>query len=553
MNQSSNRLLRIVAFGGREKSSPIERLLQDGASGVAVSRASFESAALAAEASRADAALICVDPGADLDTSAVRYARLCGLFGIRHLAIALDATSAAAWTPDAFQSALRDCESFCCVLGFDSVLVVPVCIARGSNVLAPDPSMSWYRGPTLREHFEGLKIEDPNAWAFRMPIDEVIDSRAGRPRYRGRIAAGLARKGALVRLLPSGLLTRVTRIETVAGDSDAAGTGAIATLTLADEVDAARGHLLTDAASPLEVAHQFEARLLWLSEEDLLPGRIYKAQIHSCEVDASVTKIKYLSDPASGAHLAAKTQSAGDLATVNLNFDREVPFEPFAENRALGAVTFLEHAGGQVLGAAIIEFALRRATNVHWQATEVTPQRREAIKGQHARCFWFTGLPSSGKSTVANLLEKRLHTEGLHTFLLDGDNVRHGLNRDLGFTEADRVENVRRITEVARLMVDAGLVVLVSIISPFRAERAAARKFFKPGDFVEVFVDTPLAVCERRDPKGLYAKARTGSLKNFTGIDSPYEPPDQPEARIETIHVSAERAAEQLARLALRK
>jgi bifunctional enzyme CysN/CysC len=325
------------------------------------------------------------------------------------------------------------------------------------------------------------------------------------------------------------------------------------TLTLADEIDVSRGDVLTAAAAPVEAADQFEARLLWFSAHELVPGRLYSAKLHTRQVAATVTEIKYRIDVNTGAHLAAKTVSRNEIAVVNLSFDRPVPFEPYNANRNLGSLILVDRLTKETAGAAMIDFALRRAANIHWQAIDVNHASRQALLRQHARCYWFTGLSASGKSTIANLLDKRLHAAGVHSYVLDGDNVRHGLNRDLGFTEADRVENIRRVAEVARLMVDAGLIVLVSFISPYKSDRTFARGLFGPGDFVEVFVDTPLGICEERDPKGLYAKARSGVLKNFTGVDSPYEPPEAPEVHVRTTAASAVEIAEELARHAMKK
>ncbi|MDH3444430.1 MAG: adenylyl-sulfate kinase, partial [Deltaproteobacteria bacterium] len=333
------------------------------------------------------------------------------------------------------------------------------------------------------------------------------------------------------------------------GRTSEATAGRSVTLVLEDEVDASRGDVIATALHPIESADQFEADLLWMSEHPLLPGRPYAALIHSKSASLSITDIRYRLDINTGAHLAAKTLGLNEIAKVNVSFDRSVPFKPYAENKRLGAFIVIDKLTNETVGAGMIHFALRRAANVHWQALEVTKAARAGIKRQHASCVWFTGLSGSGKSTVANLLEKRLHADGKHTYILDGDNVRHGLNRDLGFTEADRVENIRRVAEVAKLLVDAGLIVIVAFISPFRAERQFARSLFEPGEFVEVFVDTPLVECERRDVKGLYAKARRGELKNFTGIDSEYEPPQSPEIHLRTVGTRPEASVDQIVQL----
>ena len=350
--------------------------------------------------------------------------------------------------------------------------------------------------------------------------------------FCGRIADGEVRPGDQVRVLPSGVLARVKEIVVGDGQAERAAVGESVTLTLAEEVDVSRGDVIVAAEAAPEVADQFECRLLWMSEHPLLPGRPYLLKLHNKEVTATVSEIKYCEDITSGTHLAAKTLALNEIALVNLSLSQHVTFEPYALSRTLGGFILIDKLTFETVGAGMIEFALRRAANIHWQALEINRQARAAAKHQAARCVWFTGLSGAGKSTIANLLEKRLHAAGKHTYILDGDNVRHGLNRDLGFTEADRVENIRRAAEVARLMVDAGLIVLVSFISPYRSERRLARELFAEGEFVEVFVDAPLEICERRDSKGLYAKARRGELMNFTGIDSVYEPPESPEIHL---------------------
>jgi bifunctional enzyme CysN/CysC len=358
--------------------------------------------------------------------------------------------------------------------------------------------------------------------------------------FSGRIGSGEVKPGDSVRITPSGVVSRVKGIVVWKDPVAEASAGESVTLVLEDEVDASRGDVIATASHPVESADQFDADLLWMSEHPLLPGRPYAALIHSKSASVSVTHIKHRIDINTGAHLAAKTLGLNEIAAVNVSFDRPVPFAPYNENKRLGAFIVIDKLTNETVGAGIIHFALRRAVNIHWQALEVNKGLRAQIKSQQARCLWFTGLSGSGKSTIANLLEKRLHAEGKHTYILDGDNVRHGLNRDLGFTEADRVENIRRVAEVAKLLVDAGLVVIVAFISPYRAERQLARGLFDSDEFIEVFVDTPLEECERRDVKGLYAKARRGELTNFTGIDSDYESPQSPEVHLKTLGAKPE-------------
>ncbi len=364
--------------------------------------------------------------------------------------------------------------------------------------------------------------------------------------FCGRIAEGSVHVGDAVRVLPSGVRTHVKTVLSGFEEVEKADARTSITITLQDEVDASRGDVLVAADSPAEVADQFEARLLWMGEHAMSPGRQYLMK-HACkEVTATITNIKYREDVNTGGRMAAKTLELNEVATVDLSTSAPLVFEPYATNKVLGSFILIDKLTFETVGAGMIDFALRRASNIHWQALELDRSARAAIKHQHPRCVWFTGLSGSGKSTIANLLEKRLHAEGRHTYLLDGDNIRHGLNRDLGFTEADRVENIRRVAEVARLMVDAGLVVLVSFISPFRSERRMARELFGQGEFIEVYVDTPIEECERRDVKGLYAKARKGELRNFTGIDSAYEAPEAPEVHLNTTMVSAEAGVERI-------
>ncbi len=382
--------------------------------------------------------------------------------------------------------------------------------------------------------------------AFRMPVQWVNRPNLDFRGFSGRLSEGQVCPGDAVRVLPSGVRTTVKSVIVGFEECGRAQAGDAVTLTLADEVDASRGDVLAAADQPPEVADQFEARLLWLHEHAMTPGRPYLMKLATKEVTATVTEIKHREDVNTGAHLAAKTLGLNEMAVVNLSTSAPLVFEPYGVNRVMGSFILIDKLTFETVGAGLIDFALRRASNIHWQALEISKATRAALKLQTPRCVWFTGLSGSGKSTIANLLEKRLHAEGRHTCLLDGDNIRHGLNRDLGFTEADRVENIRRVSEVARLMVEAGLIVLVSFISPFRSERRMARDLFAPGEFVEVFVDTPMDECEERDVKGLYAKARRGDLKNFTGIDSPYEPPESPDVHLRTSHSSPEQCVAQV-------
>jgi bifunctional enzyme CysN/CysC len=394
---------------------------------------------------------------------------------------------------------------------------------------------------------EGVEVEDDlRGQPFRMPVQWVNRPNLDFRGFSGQIAAGTVKPGDRVKSLPSGRESAVARIVTLPGDLPEAFAGQSVTITLADEIDVSRGDVLVAAGDPIAVAGQFEATVVWMDDEPLPPGRSYLLKIGARTVGASVTQIKHRVNINTLEHLAAKRLELNEIGEVNLSLDQAIPFEPYAVNRDLGGFILIDRISNRTVGAGLLNFALRRADNIHWQHTDVSKASRAALKGQRGRVVWLTGLSGAGKSTIANLVEKRLHALGRHTYLLDGDNVRHGLNKNLGFTEEDRVENIRRVAEVAKLMVDAGLIVLTAFISPFRAERRLAREILQDGEFVEVFVDTPLAVAEQRDVKGLYRKARAGDLKNFTGIDSPYEAPEHPELRIDTTAMSPVDAAERI-------
>jgi bifunctional enzyme CysN/CysC len=436
-------------------------------------------------------------------------------------------------------------------LGFETITAIPLSALEGHNVVdSGRAAMPWYGGPSLLQWLEDVEAENRDAQQpFAIPVQWVNRPNLDFRGFSGRIASGTVKPGDGVRISPSGVASRVKEIAVWGGAKAAATAGESVTLVLEDEVDASRGDVIAAASHPVESADQFEADVLWMSEHPMLPGRPYAALIHSKAASISITHIKHHLDINTGAHLAAKTLSLNEIATVNLSFDRFIAYAPYRENKRLGAFIIIDKLTNETVGAGMIHFALRRAINVHWQALEVTKIARAEMKHQQARCLWFTGLSGSGKSTIANLLEKRLHVDGKHTYILDGDNVRHGLNRDLGFTEEDRVENIRRVGEVAKLLVDAGLIVIVAFISPYRAERQLARGLFDAGEFVEVFVDTPLEECERRDVKGLYAKARRGELINFTGIDSDYEAPLAPEIHLKTLGTRPESCVDQIVHL----
>ena len=506
---------------------------------------------MATGASTAEAAVLLIDARRGVLTQTKRHSRIVSMLGIRQVALAVNKMDLVGWSQTVFDEIELAYRRFAEDLGFDMITAIPLSALEGHNVVDCGTAlMPWYEGPSLLKWLETVPAEYREiAQPFAMPVQWVNRPNHDFRGFSGRIGSGSVKPGDSVRISPSGVVSRVKEIVVWNGSIPEASAGQSVTLVLNDEVDASRGDVIATASHPIESADQFEADLFWMSEHALLPGRPYAAMIHSKSASVSITEIKHRLDINTGARLAAKTLGLNEIATVNVSFDRSIPFAPYRENKRLGAFIVIDKLTNETVGAGIIHFALRRAVNVHWQALEVTKVARAEIKHQQARCLWFTGLSGSGKSTIANLLEKRLHADGKHTYILDGDNVRHGLNRDLGFTEADRVENIRRVAEVAKLLVDAGLIVLVAFISPYRAERQLARGLFDSGEFVEVFVDTPLEECERRDVKGLYAKARRGELKNFTGIDSDYEPPRAPEIHLRTVGTKPENCVNQIVRL----
>ncbi len=504
-------------------------------------------------ASTAELAILLVDASRGLLNQTRRHSRIIAMLGVRQVVLAVNKMDLVHWERSVFDAIVDRYAEFSGELGFSAVQAIPLSAKDGDNLTQPGARSGWYSGPSLLRHLEEVRIEEPAAGAgFRMPVQLVIRPNPEFRGFCGRVAEGIARAGDTVRVAPSGAQTTIKAIVVDGGEAASAGPGESVTLTLADEIDVGRGDVVAAAAHPVETADQFEARVIWMAEHPLLPGRTYFLKIHTLTAGVSVTAIKHLVDVNTGAHLAAREVARNGIALVNISTDRPIPYARYADSRRLGAFILIDRISNQTVGAGMIEFALRRAANIHWQALAVNQEARAALKLQRPRCLWLTGLSGAGKSTIASLLEARLHALGRHTFVLDGDNVRHGLNRDLGFTEAARVENIRRVAEVARLMVEAGLVVIVSFIAPFRSERAFARGLFAAGEFAEIHIDAPLAECERRDPKGLYAKARRGELANFTGIDSPYEVPGNPEIRLDTQHMDAAACVERLvAELAL--
>jgi len=504
-------------------------------------------------ASTADLAVILVDARQGMLTQTRRHSHLVALLGIRHVVLAVNKLDLVGYSQAVFEAIDADYRAFAERIGISSVTSVPLSALRGDNLIAaPSANTPWYRGPSLIEHLETVHVEPAAATApLRFLVQGVQRPDPEFRGYAGRVLGGRVRPGDAIRVLPSGRTSAVARIVTYDGDLAEAVCGQSVTLTLADPVDVSRGDVIAAATAPPAVADQFEATVVWMDEEPMLPGRGYLVKIGATTTGGALAAPKYQIDVDSLEHLAARTLALNAIGVCTLTLDRAVPFDPYADNRDMGSFIVIDRISHRTVGAGLLHFALRRSQNVHWQATTVDQAARAARNGHGAAVVWLTGLSGSGKSTIANRLEQRLHALGVHTYLLDGDNIRHGLNKDLGFTAADRVENIRRIAEVAGLMVDAGLVVICAFISPFRSERELARRRVADGEFVEVYVDTPLAVVEQRDPKGLYAKARRGELKNFTGIDSPYEAPEAPEVHVRTDETDLDAAVERiLARLA---
>ncbi len=502
---------------------------------------------MATGASTADLAVILIDARKGILTQTRRHSRIASLMGIKHIVLAVNKMDLVDYDEATFNTIVQAYYEFTEGFGFLSIKAIPVSGLEGDNVLSASQHMSWYTGPSLMDYLDSVDVSDKQAQrAFRMPVQSVNRPNLDFRGFCGRIAEGTLRVGDEIRVLPSGIKSHVKAIYSGFNTVESAQKGDSITLTLEDEISISRGDVLSAADAPPEVADQFEARLLWMSQHAMTPGRQYLLKLACKEVTATVTDIKFRDDVNTGAHLAVKTLGLNEIATINISTAAPLAFEPYALNRTLGSFILIDKLTFETVGAGMIEFSLRRAKNIHWQALDINKEARALTKHQTPQCFWFTGLSGSGKSTLASLFEKRLHAEGKHTYVLDGDNVRHGLNRDLGFTEADRVENIRRVAEVAKLMTEAGLIVLVSFISPFRSERRMARDLFAKGEFIEVFVDTPIDTCEQRDVKGLYAKARRGELKNFTGIDSPYEAPEAPEIHLKTVSTSPDQSIEQL-------
>jgi bifunctional enzyme CysN/CysC len=497
-------------------------------------------------ASTADVAVILIDARKGVLTQTRRHSYLVSLIGIRKVVLAINKMDLVDYSQKVFDKIDEEFRAFAAQIGLADITSIPLSGLKGDNMLVASDKTPWYRGPTLMGFLETCEVDDTRLQkeAFRMPVQWVNRPNLDFRGFAGVITSGTVKPGDRVVAQPSGKQSKVARIVTFNGDLPLAVAGQSITLTLEDEIDISRGDVLSLADAPAEVADQFEASLVWLTDEPMLPGRPYLMKIGTQTVTASVTAPKYKVNVNTMEHLAAKQLGVNEIGVVNLALDRQIAFDAYKANRDTGGFILINRMTNNTVGAGMLNFALRRSHNLRMQHVDVDKARRSELKGQRPAVLWFTGLSGAGKSTIANLVEKKLAAMGRHTYLLDGDNVRHGLNKDLGFTEADRVENIRRVAEVARLMVDAGLIVMTAFISPFRSERAMARGQMADGEFIEIHVNTPLAVAEERDVKGLYKKARRGEIANFTGISSPYEPPEAPEIVVSTSELSAEEAAD---------
>ncbi|CAH0498313.1 sulfate adenylyltransferase subunit CysN [Novosphingobium sp. CECT 9465] len=499
-------------------------------------------------ASTADLAVILIDARKGVLVQTRRHSYLCHLIGIRNIVLAVNKMDLVDYDQSTFDAIVEDYTEFARSIGIESFTAMPISGFKGDNITTRSANTPWYTGSTLVEHLETVEVlssvdaDKP----FRMPVQWVNRPNLDFRGFSGLIATGSVKPGDAIRVLPSGKTSTITRIVTLGEDLPQAVAGQSVTLCLADEVDCSRGDVIAVTDNPPQVADQFETTLVWLADEEMLPGRSYWLKLGTQTVTASIQQPKYQVNVNTMERLAAKTLELNAIGVANLSTDKPIVFEPYDKSRTLGGFILIDKITNATVAAGMLHFSLRRSDNVHWQATDVTREFHANLKNQKPVVLWLTGLSGAGKSTIANLVEKKLARMNRHTFLLDGDNVRHGLNKDLGFTDADRVENIRRVGEVARLMTDAGLIVLTAFISPFRSERDMVRKMMQPGEFIEVFIDTPLDEAEKRDVKGLYKKARAGDLKNFTGIDSPYEPPEDPEIHIDTTGMTAEQAADMI-------
>ncbi len=505
---------------------------------------------MATGASTADLAIVLVDARQGILRQTRRHSFIASLLGIRNIILAVNKIDLVDYSQDVFDKIVADYQEFASKLGFKTIQAIPLSARFGDNVIGPSANLPWYKGPALLQHLENVPLESANdARPFRFPVQFVNRPNLDFRGFSGTIASGSVAPGDEVVVAKSGKSSRVKRIVTWDGDLKSAGEGEAVTIVLDDEIEVSRGNMLVAPEARPDVADQFAANVVWFAEHALIPGRSYILRTETDQVTATITDLKYRIDINSFAQEAAKSLDLNEVGVVNISTQVPIAFDAYKSNRSTGSFILIDRLTNATVGAGMIDFALRRASNVHWQALDVDKASRAAQKDQKPAVVWFTGLSGSGKSTIANLVEKRLSSLGKHTYILDGDNVRHGLNRDLGFTEEDRVENIRRVGEVAKLMADAGLIVLVSFISPFASERRMVRELLGDGEFLEVFVDTPFEECAKRDPKGLYAKALRGEIKNFTGVDSPYEAPEHPELHLKTVGRTTEELASEVEKL----
>ena len=497
-------------------------------------------------ASSADLAVILIDARKGVLTQTRRHSYLVHLIGIKNIVLAVNKMDLIGYDQDKYNAIVADYTKFADSIGIKSFTAMPISGFMGDNITTKSENTPWYAGPPLIAHLETVELDvtTDQLKPFRMPVQWVNRPNLDFRGFCGLIASGTIKPGDTIRVLPSGKTSTISRIVTIDGDLEQAVAGQSVTLCFADEIDCSRGDVICIADAPAEIADQFEAVIVWMADEAMIPGRPYWLKLGTQTVTATVHAPKYQVNVNTMEHLVAKTVELNAIGVANIATDRPIPFEPYADNRTLGGFILIDKLTNATVCAGMINFALRRSQNVHWQALDISRDTHASLKNQKPAVLWFTGLSGAGKSTIANLVEKKLVRMNRHTFLLDGDNVRHGLNKDLGFTEADRIENIRRVGEVAKLMTDAGLIVITAFISPFRAERQMVREMMAAGEFIEVFIDTSLAEAEARDVKGLYKKARSGALKNFTGIDSPYEPPEAPEIHIDTTKLTPEQAAD---------
>jgi bifunctional enzyme CysN/CysC len=502
---------------------------------------------MATGASTSDLAILLVDAEKGLLEQTRRHAFICSLLGIRHFVLAVNKMDLIGFDERRFAEIAASFTQFASRFPACHVAAIPTSALHGDNVVRASAQMPWYRGPPLLAYLETVVLDErPDAVPLRLPVQYVNRPNANFRGYAGTIASGALRQGMDIIIPRTGVHSRIARIVTMDGEPESASAADAVTVVLADAIDVSRGDVISSTDKPPQRADAFAAHLVWMSEIPLLPGRTYLLKAGAQTIGAMVTELKYRVDIETFDHIAAKELQLNEIAFVNIATTEPICFDPYDESRETGGFILIDRHSNATVAAGLIRFGLRRAANTYFQSFEVTKVARAQLNAQKPALVWFTGLSGAGKSTIADNLERKLHALGKHTFVLDGDNVRHGLNRDLGFTEADRVENIRRVAEVAKLFVEAGLITLVAFISPFRAEREMARELVAPGEFIEIFVDTPLAACEQRDPKGLYKKARRGELQNFTGLDSPYEPPLNPELTLDALNDSASDLADRI-------